>query len=230
MKEISLMFSGGLDSTYAAIELAKKYDKVHLLTYSNGYGHYMMGKSKRRFKELKKLFPGKFMFHFTSIKSLFERILIDSLKEDSRKYSSGFIWCLGCKLSMHAQTILFNKRNNIKEAADGSSQDTSEMVEQSPFSLAMIKDIYSSNKIKFYNPVYNITRSEKRNALKMVGLNLGIQIFDRHLGIQPKCIPGELYYSPLVIMGNSPHHPTKEISMFYREKIPIITNYIKENL
>ena len=34
--EIVLMYSGGLDTTYMAIQLAKEFQKVHLLTFCNG--------------------------------------------------------------------------------------------------------------------------------------------------------------------------------------------------
>ena len=35
-KEIALMYSGGLDTTYAALQLAEEFSKVHLLTFCNG--------------------------------------------------------------------------------------------------------------------------------------------------------------------------------------------------
>lgn len=231
-KEISLMFSGGIDSTYAAIKLAKEFDHVHLLTYCNGYGHYKIKRTKKRYFELKKRFPEKFSFECFPIKSMFEEVLVKNLDKDSEKYSSGFIWCLGCKLTMHSMTIAFNKNNRIKFAADGSSYDTNEMVEQTPFALSLIRDFYKQYNIKFDIPVYHITRDEKRKALAELDFKLGMRLFDRHIGIQPKCIPGELYYSPLLIMGRPPFHQTKEVYKFYKEKLPIlkkcINNKIKE--
>jgi len=225
-KEISLMFSGGIDSTYAAVKLAKQFDHVYLLTYCNGYGHYKIKRAKQRYFELKKRFPEKFSFEYSPIKDLFEDVLIKNLDKDSEKYSSGFIWCLGCKLTMHATTIIFNKNNHIKFAADGSSQDTNDMVEQTPFALSLIKDFYKRYNLEFEIPVYKITRDEKRKTLARLGFKLGIKLFDRHIGIQPKCIPGELYYSPLLIMGRPPFHQTREVYRFYKEKLPILKECI----
>lgn len=224
------MFSGGIDSTYATIELAKDFDTVFLLTYSNGYGHYKIKRAKKRYLELKKMFPGKFKFHYFPIKDVFEEVLIKSLDEDSKKYSSGFIWCLGCKLTMHSRTIVFNKLRNIKFAADGSSHDTNEMVEQTPFAISLVSDFYKQYEIEFNAPVYSITRAKKREKLANLGFKLGIKIMDRHIGIQPKCIPGELYYSPLLIMGKKPFHQTKEVYCFYKEKLPILKKYINNKI
>ncbi|MAG50862.1 hypothetical protein CL621_04470 [archaeon] len=228
--DISLMFSGGIDSTYAAIKLTKDFNKIHLLTYSNGYGHFKTKRAKNRYLELKKRFPGKFSFNYFSVKDIFEKILINNLDNDSQKYSSGFIWCLGCKITMHSKTIMFNKLKGIKFAADGSSHDTSEMVEQSPFAISLISDFYKQYGIEFNAPVYRITREEKRKKLADFGFNLGIKIMDRHIGIQPKCIPGELYYSPLLIMGRPPFHQTKEVYSFYREKLPILKEHINNEI
>ena len=227
-KAISLMFSGGIDSSYAAIELAKEYDIVYLVTYSNGYGHFQIKRAKKRFNELNKRFPGKFRFFYSSIKNIFEEILINGIDNDSKKYSSAFIWCMGCKLSMHSQTIIFNKKKGIKFAADGSSQDTNELVEQSSFALSLISDLYEKNGISFKTPVYDINRKDKRRESRNRGFSLGIKIMDRHLGIQPKCIPGELYYSPFLIMGKQPYHQVKEIGRFYKEKLPLLNKVIKE--
>lgn len=227
LKEISLLFSGGVDSTIAAIVLSKRYDKVHLLTYSNGYAHYNLHRSKRRFRELDKRFPNKFVFYTTNIRDIFEEVTIKDLLKDYKTYSSGFIWCLGCKLSMHIKTIIYNLENNITNVADGSAYDTSEMVEQKPLSIALIKDLYKRYNINYSTPVYHISRDEKRKTLKEMGFFMGIPIMDRYLGIQPRCIPGELYYLPSILFNKNPYHQDKYVYNFFRNKQSIISKCIK---
>jgi len=227
MKEISLLFSGGVDSTVAAINLSKKYDLVHLLTFSNGYGHLYLGRAKKRFEELNKRFPGKFIFFKTSVKDIFQKVTINHLKEDYGKYASGFIWCMGCKLSMHARAIIYNKEKNINQLADGSSYDTKEMVEQKPFTVSLIKTLYKEHGLEYLTPVYKIGREKKSRMLKKMGFFMGIPILDRYLGIQPRCIPGELYYLPSILFHKAPYHQNPHIYRFFNSKKKIIEKIIK---
>ena len=140
--EISLMFSGGVDSTMAAVLLSKKYDKVHLLTYNNGYGHIFLKTTKKRVNELSKKFGNKFVYSLSSTKDLFENITVNNVANEFKEHKSGFVWCMGCKLAMHTKSIIYNLENGIRDIADGSSKSTENMIEQKPFSLALIKSIY----------------------------------------------------------------------------------------
>ena len=58
--EIALMFSGGVDSTATAIMLAEKFDRVHLVTYKNGYGHYYFNRTQKRVEELNEALGDRF--------------------------------------------------------------------------------------------------------------------------------------------------------------------------
>ena len=85
---------------------------------------------------------GKFIYKFINIRPIFKSLVIDNLNMLRKKYSSGFFWCFGCKLAMHTQTIIYCQKNSIKIASDGSSNESTEMVEQSPFSLYLIEKFY----------------------------------------------------------------------------------------
>jgi hypothetical protein len=226
--ETSLLFSGGIDSMYAAIHLSKKCKRVHLLNFSNGYGHFFFGIPQKRYVELKKKAGNCFVYHHASIKQLFEKVLITNLHSDMIKYSSGFIWCLSCKLCMHAEAIIYDKLSNIKNTSDGSSYETKEMVEQTPFSLSLIMGLYESHGIKFKPTAYLMKRKDKTEMLHKMGIKTGFFFLNRNLGIQPKCIPGEIYYSPFIFMGRLPLHQQREISRFYHDKLQIINEHIKE--
>lgn len=226
--EITLMFSGGIDSTIAAINLSKQYDRIHLLTFCNGHGHYFMATSKKRAKELIDKFGNKFIHSLISIKPLFEKMVLDTLLKDYKEFKSGFIWCLGCKMTMHTGSIIYNIKNNIKFMADGSSQDTSEMVEQSLISISMVKLFYKKYGIDFFVPVYEQPRKEKMKELKKLKFHLGIPIGDRHLGIQPRCIPGELYYLPYLLFNKALEHEEMLVAQFIEKKQKLAENYIEE--
>jgi predicted subunit of tRNA(5-methylaminomethyl-2-thiouridylate) methyltransferase len=230
-KEIALMFSGGVDSTIAAAMLAEKYDKVHLLTYNNGYGHMFMESTKKRVDELNKRFPDKFAFNLSSTKELFEKITVNNVVNEYKEHKSGFVWCMGCKLGMHTKSIIYCLENGIPNMADGSSKDTESMVEQKPFSIALIRSIYERFNINFYTPVYNIPRKEKIKELKNMRFNLGwLRVMDRFLGIQPKCFAGEIYYLPSVLFNSPPTHDNHEILRFFNRKIDLIEKTIANHL
>ena len=228
-KEIALMFSGGVDSTIAAVELAKTYDKVHLYNYKNGYGHYAMGRSRKRYEELDRLQPGRFTFTYRPIRELFERITVRTLAEDYREFGSAFVWCMGCKLAMHTMSIVLSLERGVRVMSDGSASDSDEMVEQMLISISMVRLFYKEFGIDFEIPVYEIPRDDKRRILGELGIRMGIPIRDRYLGIQPSCIPGELYYLPYVLFNKSPGHLESVVARFIDAKKAVARAYVEEH-
>jgi len=229
--EISLMFSGGVDSTMTAIMLSRQYDKVHLLTYGNGYGHFRLDRTRRRAEELQqKISMDKFTHTLMPLKDLFEDITVRPFMGDYRRYGSAFIWCMGCKLSMHALSILYNLEHGITRMSDGSSADTDEMVEQMTISLRLTRDFYARYGICYENPVYNMGRKEEIRQLMQMKFKMGFRVLDRFIGTQPRCIPGEVYYLPYVLLGITPDHQEEKVAEFIREKRQVLERYIEDQL
>lgn len=229
-ESIALMFSGGIDSTYTACFLAEQYSTIHLLTYDMGYGHYHTERTLKRVAELQKRYTTHFIHTIISTKSFFNELVIDHLLDDFAQFKSAFIWCMGCKISMHTRSIIYCLQNNIHLMTDGSSHDTEEMVEQMETSLACIKDFYSTYKISFFVPTYNATRQEKIAFLKKNGFLFGFQIKDRFMGIQPVCIPGELYYLPYLLLHTPLHHDETVVNNFIQHKVQLAHSLITKAL
>lgn len=225
---VALMFSGGVDSTVAAIKLQEQFDKVHLLTFNNGYGHYAMHRTARRVAELDRRYPGKFVHFYTGIKELFEKVCLSTILDDYRKYNSAFMWCMGCKLVMHARSIMYCREHGVEKMSDGSAGDSDEMVEQSLLSVSMVHWFYRDWEVEFFVPVYSVERDDKRAMLKEMGFRMGIPIKDRYLGIQPSCIPGELYYLPYILFNKSPGHEESTVAKYIAEKRPVLDQIIEE--
>jgi len=226
--EIALMFSGGLDSTATAIALAEKYDRVHLVTYKNGYGHFYHHRTAKRVEELNKAMGDKFVYTLISTKDYFDEILVKSVIQDYRKYKSGFIWFMGCKMAMHMRSAMYCLENGLRYMTDGSNEDTNEMVEQMLISLTMIQFFYDSFGIHFGTPVYEHSREESRELIKKWGLKMGIQVMDRHLCIQPTCIAGELYYMPYLLFNKRVKHDEDTVAQFIDEKSAIANRIMSE--
>jgi len=225
---ISLMFSGGLDSTATAIMLAEKFEHVHLITYKNGYGHYYHHRTKERVDELNKALGNRFSYTLISTKDYFDQILVNSVLKDFKKYRSGFIWFMGCKMAMHMRSAIYCLENGVPHMTDGSNEDTNEMVEQMLISLTMIRFFYENLGIKFGTPVYEITREESRQLIRKWDLKMGIQVMDRHLCIQPTCVAGELYYMPYLLFNKKVKHDEDTVAEFIEEKEIICRRIIEQ--
>lgn len=228
MPDAALMFSGGVDSTSAALLLAKHHDLVHLLSYGNGYGHYKIERTRHRARELQQQTGIPFRHTVTSVRELFDRFVVDDLDAEYQRWGSGFVWCLGCKLAMHTRSILYCLAHGVPLLADGSSDSTSEMVEQAPPALNRFRAFYADHGITFDNPVLGVPREESIRSLERQGFRMGIRVRDRFLRVQPKCRPGELYYMPFLLFGQPPAHEPDRVEGFLDEKISLAKTIIAE--
>lgn len=151
-KEVALLFSGGIDSTLAAVILSLKDYKIHLLTMDNG----VSDKSKYtedRYNDLKELFPNNIVTWKRLIcKKLFIDIAIEDIDKNMKKYRSNLL-CLGCKLSMHTVGLTYCLDNNIKNIADGYTQYQNYLAEQVPESIELVKNFDGELGINYINPV-----------------------------------------------------------------------------
>lgn len=173
-KKISaILFSGGLDSSLAVCDMIEKGYDVHLLHYDTG-ALISNNLIKIRYAELKKIYEECIVdLYERNISGLFRRIALVSLEEDIKKYGVSLI-CVGCKLAMHVQCIIYCKNNGIKCVADGSTERQKRYGEQREVSLEFVKKFYQEYDIEYKNPIYNLDKKEIKYGL-----------FDRGMTIQP---------------------------------------------
>ena len=224
---ITLMFSGGIDSTALAITLADHYDKVHLVTYKNGYGHYHHHRPVARVEELNQRLGNRFTHTVISTKDYFDQILVNSVLDDYKDFRSGFVWFMGCKMAMHMRSAIYCLENGVRYMTDGSNVDTEEMVEQMLISLTLIHHFYEDLTVEFGTPVYNVRRAESKVLIRELGLNMGYEVLDRHLCIQPTCLAGELYYLPYLMFNKRVKHDEGEVARFIEKKAEICNRIVR---
>ena len=227
---IALLFSGGIDSTVAAARLAEEHTRVHLLTFRNGYGHWGFSRVNKRVDELKSRYPGRIEAFFADTKDVFDALAVSTIKQDAVDFGAGFIWCLGCKLAMHTRAIGYCLENDIAVVADGSASDTDEMVEQSLVSLSLISHLYEDHGLRFETPVYDMSRDDKRRWLADQGFRMGFQIAGRHMGIQPTCHAGEVYYLSYLLFNKRVRHDERKIARYIESRRPRISAWLNDRL
>lgn len=172
-KICGILFSGGLDSSLAVCKMIETGYRVELLHFDQG-ALISNNLVSIRYNELEKVYSNciKGINHF-NISGLFRRIALVSLEEDIKKYNISLI-CVGCKLAMYVQSIIFCKKNEIQCMADGSTERQSRYGEQREVSLDFVKNLYNEYGILYKNPVYTLEKKEIKYGL-----------FDRGMTIQP---------------------------------------------
>jgi hypothetical protein len=231
LEAVTLLFSGGLDSAAAAILLSEQFRTVHLLTFRNGHGHIMASRARGPAQDLMDAKPGRFQHRVSSVAPLFRQLVTEDLRGNYREYGSRFVWCFGCKLAMHSETILYCLRHGITHAGDGSSRETRYYVEQSPLGLELIDSLYSDYGIGFATPVHRLaTREEAQRLLIDHGVRQGIRFRHRNPGTQPLCLPGNAIYLLSTVFSIHPEFPQDQVRRFFEDKAEQCRRYIDAGL
>lgn len=171
-KTTAILFSGGLDSSLAVCDMIERGYNVHLLHYDTG-ALISNNLISIRYNELKRTYDKCIVeLYERNISGLFRRIALVSLEEDIKTYGVSLI-CVGCKLAMHVQCIIYCKNNGIKCVADGSTERQKRYGEQREVSLEFIKEFYQEYDIEYKYPIYNLDKKEIKYGL-----------FDRGITIQ----------------------------------------------
>ncbi|MDD5614258.1 MAG: hypothetical protein PHQ54_04210 [Candidatus Omnitrophica bacterium] len=203
-KEIALLYSGGLDTTYLALQLAEKFDKVHLLTFCNGVC-VRVNSSQRHVCILQKSFrTDKFEHSIISTAEIFS-LLKKGLLKDILKYRSPLLFDLCCRFSMEIATVYYCANKRIRYVTDGNSPKTQgEIFLQQERYLDIISKFFSRYGIEYIRLKNLESRDDKINSLKASGLKTGLRFLGK-LGIttqlftQPFCL-----WAPVAFFFTSP--------------------------
>lgn len=172
-KDAVVLFSGGRDCSLSACLLAEKNYRVHLLHYNNG-AVISNNLHRIRYKELKNLIgEDKLLLKEVSTAGLFRKLSLSTLENDAKKYKTSLI-CLGCRMGMHIETILYALKHNIKVVADGSIKYQNDFPEQSQTALNLFKELYSRFGIEYITPVIEIDNA-KEVKYKLLDYGISIQ-------------------------------------------------------
>ena len=158
-----LLYSGGKDSTLAAIRLYRSGYNVHFIHFDNGH---MLDQDKPYLTFLETFNKDKdYYFDYSlssvDIKDLFDEYYNEwSSKISYDKELDSEIRCLSCRMAMYTKVIQIAKERGYKYIAEGARISQKFMLEQLPITQRL-KDLASSHGIKLLLPVLYVDDEQK---------------------------------------------------------------------
>jgi hypothetical protein len=178
MGDVALMFSGGLDTTVAALELRERFDRVHLLTVVQGFCLYTHRPSRTALEIQKAFGKERFPHRVLDGRELF-RIMREDFEKYYRKYRSPLLVDLGCRLTMEALTVLYCKQHGISHSADGNSLAQDQIFIQQAEYLQAVREYFGRHGVEHMNPVLAYeTREQRMDKLAQYGVNRGSDLLN----------------------------------------------------
>jgi hypothetical protein len=240
-EEVSLLFSGGWDSTLAAYKLCETFSKVHLLTCYHSKSDFTE-RSKVNVNKLRnKLGSDKIIHKIIDIDPLKEKLYHGTWRQDIKDYGLFLIdcECSACRIAMFTMAVAYNIENNIAYLASGET-------ETAPFQLIpgisdkldeLKKNFCDDLGIAYLRPVYH----ENNPHMRLFELGL-IDKEVKHIkypyeylfhGTQPTCYIGpfsdifnKFYYLPY--HGKMAYEENKV--KYFIEKMEVAKEWINDNI
>jgi 7-cyano-7-deazaguanine synthase in queuosine biosynthesis len=162
---ISVLFSGGPDSTLAALIALERAEKVHLLTFH----HNKMGKIGKHHlvvEEMRTLFGKERVIAYEAdTNDLFNKFYLNDFLKKIARYRTFYIpWiCGACKLAMYSLAIEYNLKNGIKALYDGANEESNPFfVDQTENYINIMKEFFKKEYGMVYDcPVYKFKDTDK---------------------------------------------------------------------
>ena len=149
-----LMYSGGKDSTLAAIRLYNAGYNVHFIHFDNGH----MRAQDKPYLTFQKTFNKDQDYYFdyelssVDVKQLFEEYYGEWSNLIDNQELLSEIRCLSCRMAMYTKLLQIAKEKGYKYVAEGARISQKFMLEQIPI-ITRLKDLASSQGIKLLLPV-----------------------------------------------------------------------------
>jgi len=157
MKEDStavVLFSGGADSSLAAILALEKHGNIILLTFESGY-ELFIGRSCIMADRLKDRYAYKSVTHkIIDNRDIFKLVIRNNLSYMRYLKSPGLL-CSAERAAVYIRTTAFCLENRFKHVYDGSNCSQGQVaIPQMPDFLLIIKNFFQQYGILYHTPIY----------------------------------------------------------------------------
>ncbi len=164
--DVLLLYSGGKDSTLAAIRLKNAGYNVHFIHFDNGH----MMDADKPYLTFMKTFANQEGYTFryqnkaVDISNLFKSYFDYWKKKHGDNLDGGNldseIRCLSCRMAMYTKAILYAKNNGFKYIAEGARISQKFMLEQIPM-IERLKELADKYGIELLFPVLELVDDEE---------------------------------------------------------------------
>ncbi len=190
-------YSGGVDSTFAALALSERFEKIHLVTYKTNTLIFLANAAKNAAILKERLAAGRVDHGIIDIRPLCGKFT-RGCSRDYFTYCGGSapaVFLMAYRLAMHTRNIIYCLEHGVPVATDGSVRTQSDRPEMMPRVLDMLARFYSEYNVRFVAPVYDFGSKEAQLALlRERGFLLGPRFGESHFPtIQPVCLLGPFY-------------------------------------
>ena len=208
-KVIAVMFSGGVDSTYAAWSQIPEFEQIRLITFVRT-GLRNPQNTQKAVDRLCRAFPDKHITHqLIDFEDLYHRVSPDEQKlqvqHEVLSQKIGPLWedpdgmsfgqkkydiikqkffmaneCLQCKIAMHLAAIRFCRDNDINMLCDGSNTEQPDDGSQLEDVKNIARDLFSRYGINYFSPAFHITEEERSKSL----FEAGVTDYENHKALE----------------------------------------------
>lgn len=160
-KDVLLLYSGGKDSTLAAIRLHNAGYNVHFLHFDNG----RMKDTDKPYLTYRKIFTPEDGYYFSylhqneDISYLFNSYF-SSYNDKGSDTITSEIRCLSCRMAMYTRALEIATLNNFSYIAEGARISQKFMLEQKPI-INRLESLAAKYGIKLLFPVLELTSDEE---------------------------------------------------------------------
>jgi predicted subunit of tRNA(5-methylaminomethyl-2-thiouridylate) methyltransferase len=180
---VAVMFSGGRDSSLAAVIYCTRDFRVQLLRFMTGFGIPSPLPGIRE-TELRNRFEDAILPtpEPIGVYGLVRRIAVAEIEDDFRRFDGKNLVLLGEKLALHAASIVYCLNNGIEVLADGTSGYQADMPEQRDTAIDFFRELAQRYEIRYETPVKSATSGDEvKYALLEAGISTksleGISMF-----------------------------------------------------
>ena len=150
----------------------------------------------------------KILLQELSHRGLFRKLALANIENDFAKYKTNMI-CLGCRLAMHIETIIYCMKNDIHTVADGSVKYQNDFPEQNDAAL----EIYKKYGIEYKTLLAEVS-SAKDVKYRLLDNGISIQ------SMEDTCLFSNTF-------NKAEENSIKE---FLNERLSICDTYIEEKM